>query len=340
MRQRSLVPEIILFFLSLFFSIPGPAAAAQPPLPPSGGLEWPAAGDIATGWSLSPATDRGHRGIDIDTAPGSPVTAAAAGVVAFAGYTPAEGGGLTIAIEHQGGLRSTYLQLDTTVVATGQTVSRGEMLGRAGDKPLHFGLKYLPPHRRSRIYLNPMDYLPVREAPASTTGAEGAAPEHTGMPLAPESPDTFPGPPPAAVPALPAGGTGVTVEPPAAVAPRLPREPLGQPVTAAEDGAAESGSQPVAATGGRSSHDVTTGGAGARIRAMTETVSGVAGALDAAVTGFTLRPAIRPAEAAGEKRVSPFPWPVSLPAGTALLLLLYTRRRPLPPTTPYLCLHP
>lgn len=120
-------------------------------------LLWPVPGVIVNDWSLDCATDRGHRGIDIATTGGEQVLAAAPGIVAFTGYTPAEGGSLTVAISHDNGIRSTYLQLQAITVTSGQPVAAGEPIGTSNGAPLHFGLKLAGTTDR---YLNPLDYLP------------------------------------------------------------------------------------------------------------------------------------------------------------------------------------
>lgn len=141
----------------------------DPPLPPDG-LMWPLAGEVTTAWSLDCASDRGHRGIDIGAPAGSAVAATAGGMVAFVGYTPAEGGGLTIAIEHPGGLRSTYLRLREALVSEGQKLPQGATIGYSGDTPLHFGLKTTGGRE---TYFNPLELL---EAPPAGRSRESAAP--------------------------------------------------------------------------------------------------------------------------------------------------------------------
>jgi len=76
--------------------------------------------------------------------------------VIFAGYTPAEGGGTTISIEHQGGMRTTYLHLEQITVSEGQFVSQGQELGSSDGSPLHFGMKVNSPRE---AYFDPGIYL-------------------------------------------------------------------------------------------------------------------------------------------------------------------------------------
>ncbi len=153
----------LAFLLLLVFDSLIPVSATwascmtEAELPP-GGLSWPADGTVIRGWSLDCATDRGHRGIDIALSPGDPIRAAATGIVVFSGYTPAEGGGMTISIDHPGGLRSTYIHVDESTVATGDAVAAGQTLGLAGATALHFGLK--SSGASTDRYLDPEAYLP------------------------------------------------------------------------------------------------------------------------------------------------------------------------------------
>ncbi len=79
----------------------------------------------------------GNRGIDYGTAPGTPVTAAAEGLVEFAGQV---GGTLHVVVRHPDGLRTSYSFLASIVVVEGQQVARGTIVGTAGDS-VHFGVR-------------------------------------------------------------------------------------------------------------------------------------------------------------------------------------------------------
>lgn len=87
----------------------------------------------------------GNRGIDYATEPGTPVVAAAAGVVAFAGPV---GGSLHVAVLHPDGIRTSYSFVQSISVRRGDRVDRGQELARAGPS-LHFGARlgeeYLDP---------------------------------------------------------------------------------------------------------------------------------------------------------------------------------------------------
>ncbi|MGE3276372.1 MAG: peptidoglycan DD-metalloendopeptidase family protein [Vicinamibacterales bacterium] len=74
---------------------------------------------------------RFHSGVDLRAAYGQPVPAVSDGRVAFAGE---QGGyGLTVVIDHGGGLRTRYAHLSSLDVATGETLAAGQQLGRVGQ---------------------------------------------------------------------------------------------------------------------------------------------------------------------------------------------------------------
>lgn len=94
----------------------------------SGVLSWPVSGTIT-----SPFGYRGrefHTGIDIATASGTPVGAAASGRVTFAGW---DGGyGNCVIVDHGDGLATRYAHLSRIDVSNGEQVGRGEVIGNVG----------------------------------------------------------------------------------------------------------------------------------------------------------------------------------------------------------------
>lgn len=130
----------------------------------------------------------GNRGIDLAAPPGTPVRAAGAGIVSFAGQV---GGALHVVVEHQGGLRTTYAFLSSVAVRANQPVDRGQTVGAAGGTgpgqpalAMHFGLRlgdrYVDPSvlfgpcdLTKLVHLAPTDQ-PVRE-PWDTLRAAGVA---------------------------------------------------------------------------------------------------------------------------------------------------------------------
>jgi Peptidase family M23 len=96
----------------------------------------------------------GHLGVDFAAAPGTPVRAAGAGEVSFAGTVA---GALHVVVAHPGGLRTSYAFVASIAVRRGQTVQRGEVIATAGGTGtnhdatvLHLGL------RHGDTYIDPM----------------------------------------------------------------------------------------------------------------------------------------------------------------------------------------
>jgi murein DD-endopeptidase MepM/ murein hydrolase activator NlpD len=93
------------------------------------GLVWPVSAPITSpfGWRWG----RMHEGIDLGAAYGTPIAAAAAGVVIYAGW---EGGyGNLVVIDHGGGLATAYGHQSRIAVVAGQSVSQGEIIGYVGS---------------------------------------------------------------------------------------------------------------------------------------------------------------------------------------------------------------
>ncbi|MGJ4107137.1 M23 family metallopeptidase [Corynebacterium macclintockiae] len=105
----------------------------------------------------------GHRGVDLQAAPGQVIVASRGGVVAFAGVVA---GTPVVAISHSDGIRTTYEPVLARVRA-GQKVRRGEAIGVLADATA------LPDYARSspglswgaklegkrRVYIDPMTLL-------------------------------------------------------------------------------------------------------------------------------------------------------------------------------------
>jgi murein DD-endopeptidase MepM/ murein hydrolase activator NlpD len=80
----------------------------------------------------------GNRGIDYGTVAGTPVRAAAAGEVVYAGQV---GASRHVVVLHADGLRTSYSFLATTTVRRGAHVEAGETVGTTSEQPLHFGVR-------------------------------------------------------------------------------------------------------------------------------------------------------------------------------------------------------
>ena len=107
---------------------------------PTGTLQWPlpVAGTITSqfGHRVDPITGEvsSHTGTDIACAEGTPILAAADGVVTVANGLDNWGGsyGYYIQIDHGGGLETLYAHCSSICVTTGQQVQAGEVIGYVG----------------------------------------------------------------------------------------------------------------------------------------------------------------------------------------------------------------
>ena len=107
---------------------------------PTGTLQWPlpVAGTITSqfGHRVDPITGEvsSHNGTDIACAEGTPILAAADGVVTVANSLDSWGGsyGYYIQIDHGGGLQTLYAHCSSICVTTGQQVQAGEVIGYVG----------------------------------------------------------------------------------------------------------------------------------------------------------------------------------------------------------------
>ena len=121
------------------------------------GFIWPVAGPISSYFGPSHPL-----GIDVDlfSAPGAPVGAAASGVVTFAGGNACCSYGLYVIVDHGNGFQTLYAHFSRMAVSAGQRVSQGQLLGYGGrtgyatGNHLHFEV-----HLNGSI-VNPLTYLP------------------------------------------------------------------------------------------------------------------------------------------------------------------------------------
>jgi murein DD-endopeptidase MepM/ murein hydrolase activator NlpD len=133
------------------------AATALAALPST----WPVRGFVNSefGTRVSPwsGASEFHSGLDIAAERGTPVTAPAAGQIAFAGYHPEYG--LMIVIDHGREIRTVYAHLARLRVRQGQHVERGATIGLTGTTGRSSG-----PHLHYEILVsgepvNPRAYL-------------------------------------------------------------------------------------------------------------------------------------------------------------------------------------
>ena len=137
----------------------GGGGSTRPPAQYSGGkLSWPVAGGY-----ISQYFHYGHYAIDIAADMGTRVMAAASGTVLFAGWKN-NGGGYQVWIAHGSGLYTTYNHMSSISVGRGQSVSRGQQVGRVGmtgnatGPHLHFEV-WIGPIWNGGTRVNPLNYL-------------------------------------------------------------------------------------------------------------------------------------------------------------------------------------
>ena len=101
---------------------------------------------------------RMHNGVDLACAEGTPIYASRGGIVEVAGFQ-ADGAGNYIQINHGDGYRSIYMHMTHYIVAQGDYVAPGQVIGYVGNtglskgNHLHFGISY------NGTYVNPMEYI-------------------------------------------------------------------------------------------------------------------------------------------------------------------------------------
>ena len=103
--------------------------------------------------------DRGHRGIDYEIPFGTPVRAAGAGTVTFAGHVA---GRPAVTIDHGAGIETTYTWLSDVYVSEGEAVAESGWIGASGwshdlDEGLHLGMKLHGSYVDPTLHLGPVD---------------------------------------------------------------------------------------------------------------------------------------------------------------------------------------
>ena len=142
------------------------AARAEPS--EEGGFEerlvWPVRGPLSGLYGSQRILDgephAPHLGVDIAAPAGTPVVAAASGIVRLA--APLFLTGNTVIIDHGGGLTTTYAHLSRMDVAVGRRVKQGEEIGavgatgRATGPNLHWGVEWLGTRLDPQLAAGPM----------------------------------------------------------------------------------------------------------------------------------------------------------------------------------------
>lgn len=108
---------------------PAPTEAATNPPPAVSLFIWPV--PMAEGW-IPRNFQYGHRAIDVILPTGTPIRAAAGGVVEFSGWNAYGYGNLTV-IDHGDGYRTLYAHQSERLVESGTSVAQGDIIGFVGS---------------------------------------------------------------------------------------------------------------------------------------------------------------------------------------------------------------
>ena len=126
--------------------------------PWTGGLARPVSGRITSGFGyrMHPILKRRkmHTGVDLAASSGTPIHAAAGGVVVFSGWWG--GYGNCVILDHGGGLATLYGHCSSLGVGEGQKVSQGQSIAYVGSTGLSTGPHLHFEVRRNGNPVNPM----------------------------------------------------------------------------------------------------------------------------------------------------------------------------------------
>jgi lipoprotein YgeR len=174
-RPEQITPGKLLFILELpehpsvaSATAPTSAVAVLAPPPEQGRLRWPLE-NPQVGSPFGARGGRPHEGIDLPAAVGTPVFAAAAGRVVYAG-NGIRGYGNLIVLQHKGDLLTVYAHNSALLVAQGDEVQMGQRValvgqtGHATGPHLHFEV------RQGQIPRDPMTFFGATPPRAGTGG--------------------------------------------------------------------------------------------------------------------------------------------------------------------------
>ncbi|MBO9541752.1 M23 family metallopeptidase [bacterium] len=129
-------------------------------------------------WRGGQLTYDKHLGTDFVVPVGTPVTAAAAGVVLAARHEPV--GGHYLWIDHGGGYSTVYQHLSVMLVREGQKVARGELIAKSGGTGLAIETFFplVPPHLHFALFIDgvPADPFPGEASPGFWAGGTDPRP--------------------------------------------------------------------------------------------------------------------------------------------------------------------
>lgn len=147
----------------------------------AGAAVWPVTGIVSGVFGsqriLNGNPKSAHRGVDVAAPEGTLVSAMLEGVVTVAADDMYYTGG-TIMVDHGHGIQSLYAHLSTVDVKVGQSLAKGEPLGRIGatgratGPHLHFSLYWFKTALDAALLLGPMPEHTPKLKPATTAGTQ------------------------------------------------------------------------------------------------------------------------------------------------------------------------
>lgn len=105
---------------------------------------------------------RAHKGIDLAGPTGTPIHAAADGIISRADWFSTYG--LYVSIEHGGEIQTRYAHMSRLNVAKGQRVKKGDIIGFIGSTGRSTGPHLHYEVRVSKVAVNPIPYMQVDQA--------------------------------------------------------------------------------------------------------------------------------------------------------------------------------
>jgi len=149
---RQLPVEVITPADSIVTIPPGPKFSDLPDDP----IVWPIVGNINSHFGRRGASF--HDGIDIAAQEGSPIRAIGKGEVIYSDQL--RGYGNLVILRHSGGLVSVYAHNQVNLVAAGQFVGQGDIIGKVGSTGRVTGPHLHLEIRKNNIAQDPLMYLP------------------------------------------------------------------------------------------------------------------------------------------------------------------------------------
>lgn len=136
-----------------------PAGMARRMVAFSGRLIQPVPGGVVStfGMRYHPILHRSrlHAGVDMSGSTGTPIVAAASGVVVFSGVM--RGYGNVVVLDHGGGISTLYAHCSARLAHEGQSVAQGQVIARVGSTGLSTG-----PHLHFEVRRNGSPVNPLR----------------------------------------------------------------------------------------------------------------------------------------------------------------------------------